>query len=91
MTDGVDPAVKEVETPDAAAIGDSVAVEAGAEQLHDRDHPVLPSGQLGQPNVGCAEFVGTIATNPAHPVYIGAARRAKGTPPPFRHTSMRSS
>jgi hypothetical protein len=39
---GVHPAVKEVETPDAAAICDSVVVKPGREQLRNRDHPVLP-------------------------------------------------
>ena len=63
MAHGVNPAVKEVETPDAAAICDSVAVESGGEQLEERDHSVLPSGDLGDQNVGCGRFVGIIAMN----------------------------
>jgi hypothetical protein len=91
MTHGVHPAVKEVETPDAAAIRDSVTVQADGEQLRDRHHSMLPSRHVGQRNVGCAEFVGTIAMNTAHPVYVRAPEPTKGAPPPFRHSSMRSS
>ena len=61
MTHGVNPAMKEVETPDAAAIRDSVAVEARGEQLQNRHHAVLPSCQPGDRNVGCGQFMGTIA------------------------------
>jgi hypothetical protein len=53
---GVNPAVKEVETSDAAAIRDSLAVQFGGEQLRDRDHPMLRSRQPGEPNVGCGHF-----------------------------------
>jgi hypothetical protein len=63
MAHGVDPAVKEVEAPDAAAIRDSVAVEPGGEQLPKRDHPVLPSRRSGDQRVGCGRFVGIIAIN----------------------------
>ncbi len=68
MTHGVDAAMKEVQTPDLAAIRDSVAVQTDGEQLRDRDHPMLRSSQFGQRRVGCAEFVGTIAMNFVHPV-----------------------
>jgi hypothetical protein len=37
VTHGVDPAVKEVETPDAEAVADGVAVKAGG----DRDCPTF--------------------------------------------------
>ena len=57
MAHGVDPAVKEVEAPDAAAIRDRVVVEPRGEQLDDRDHPVLPSGDSGDQNVGCDGFM----------------------------------
>jgi hypothetical protein len=57
VTDGVHPAVKEVETPGAAAVGDRVAVQPGGDQLRLGHHPVLLSRQSGDQNVGCAEFV----------------------------------
>ena len=57
MAHGVDPAVKEMETPDAAAIGDGVVVKPRGEQLDDRDHPVLPGGDSGDQNVGCGVFM----------------------------------
>jgi hypothetical protein len=75
---GVNPAVKEVETSDAAAIRDSVAVQFGGEQLRDRDHPMLRGCQSGDQNVGCAEFVGTIAMNSTHPAHNRASPRRKG-------------
>jgi hypothetical protein len=55
--------MKEMETPDAAAIRNGVVIESGGEQLDDRDHPVLPSGDLGDQNVGCGGFIGIIAMN----------------------------
>jgi hypothetical protein len=54
--------VKEVETPDLAAIRDGVAVQAGGEQLRLTDHPMLPSRQSGDPDIGCGHSVGIIAT-----------------------------
>ena len=63
MAHGVHPAVKEVETPDATAIRDRVAVETRGAQLRHRDHAVLPRCQSGDQNVGCGEFMGTIAIN----------------------------
>jgi hypothetical protein len=80
------PAVKEVETPDAAAILDRVAVKPSGDQLPLCHHPMLPSRQAGDQNVGCAPSVGIIATRGAHPVYVGASGRPKGAPPPIRHT-----
>jgi hypothetical protein len=47
---------------------------------------VLPRRRSGDQNVGCAEFVGIIATNTAHPVYVGASGRSKGAPRPLRYT-----
>jgi hypothetical protein len=88
---GVHPAVKKVETPDLAPIRNRVAVQSCREQLRDRDHSMLRSGDFGDQKVGCAEFVGIIAMNFVHPVYVRASPPAKGAPPPFRHTSMRSS
>ena len=43
MAHGVDPAVKEVQPPDAAAIGDRVAVKPGGKQLRLGDHAMLPA------------------------------------------------
>ena len=86
MADGVHRAVKEVETPDAAAIRDGVMVESGGESLDDRDHAVLPSRDLGDHNVGCGGFMGTIAINTPHPTNNGPPTRQTGAPPPFRHT-----
>jgi hypothetical protein len=40
---GVNPAVKEVETPDAAAILDRARTEAEVPELRDRHHAMLPS------------------------------------------------
>ena len=57
MAHGVHPAVKEVETPDATAIRDRVVIESRAEELHERDHPVLTSGDFGDQNVGCGGFM----------------------------------
>ena len=62
MAHGVDPAVKEMQTPDTAAVLDGVAVQAGGEQLRLTDHPMLPSRQAGDPNIGCDHSVGIIAT-----------------------------
>jgi hypothetical protein len=81
VTHRVDPAVKEVKPPGPAAIRDAIAVEARGEQLRNRDHPMLPSRQLGDQNLGCAEFVGTIAMNFVHPVDVGAS------PPAERHAA----
>jgi hypothetical protein len=91
VPDGVDPAVKQVQTTDLAAIRNRVAVKTRREQLPDRDHAMLTSGHFGDQNLGCAEFVGTVAMNFVHPVYVGASTRTKGAPPPFRHTSLRLS
>ena len=57
MAHGINPAVKEVETPDLAAIGDSVAVKSSGEQLRDRDHSMLRSGHSGDRDLGCAPSV----------------------------------
>jgi hypothetical protein len=54
VTDGVNPAVKEVETPDLEAILDSVPLEAERSELAPGHHTVLPSGQFGQFRVGRA-------------------------------------
>jgi hypothetical protein len=91
VPDGVDPSVKEVQPPDATAVRDRRAVQTCGEQLRLSDHAMLPSRQSGDQNVGCAEFVGIIATNTAHPVYVGPSGRLKGAPRALRHTSMRSS
>jgi hypothetical protein len=56
VTHGVNPAVKEVETPDLEAIRDRVPVEAQRPQLGPNHHAMLPSGNFGQRNVGCAEL-----------------------------------
>ena len=50
---GVNPAVKEVETPDAAAGLDRAAPKPSPE-LRQRHHAMLPRRQFGQRNVGCA-------------------------------------
>jgi hypothetical protein len=57
VTHGVNPAVKEVETPDPAAIRDRVVIEPRPEELRERDHPVLPSSDFGDQNVGCGGFM----------------------------------
>jgi hypothetical protein len=49
--------MKEMQTPDAAAVRDRVAVEPRGEQLPNRDHPVLSSCLVGDQNVGCGQFV----------------------------------
>jgi hypothetical protein len=91
MAYGVNPAVKEVEAPDVAAIRNGGAVQTCGEQLRLSDHSMLPSRQSGDQNVGCAEFVGIIATNTAHPAHNRASRPPKRAPRAFRHTSMRLS
>jgi hypothetical protein len=60
---GVDPAVKAMEAPDAAAIGDGIVIEPGSQQLRNRDDPVLRPGHPGDQNVGCGELLGTSAMN----------------------------
>ncbi len=80
-----------MEAADAAAIRDGRAIEAGGEQLQERHDPVLPSGHPGDQIVGCAEFVGIIAMNTAHPAHNRASRPPERAPRPFCHTSMRSS
>jgi hypothetical protein len=60
---GVDPAVKTMQAPDAATIGDGIVIETGSKQLRDRNHPMLRSGDPGDQNVGCGELLGTIAMN----------------------------
>jgi hypothetical protein len=62
VTHGVDPAVKEVKTPDAAAVLDRVTVKAGGDQLRLADHTMLPSRQSGDRDLGCGHSVGTIST-----------------------------
>ena len=47
MAHGVHPAVKEVETPDTAAVSDRASAEAQLRELRPGDHAVLPSRQLG--------------------------------------------
>jgi hypothetical protein len=54
--------VKEVETPDAPAVLDRVAVDSGGDQLRLGDHSVLPSRQSGERNIGCDHSVGIIST-----------------------------
>jgi hypothetical protein len=54
---GVYPAVKEVETPDAAAVSDRAPVQTGLEQLQLGDHPMSPSRHVGECNVGCGHSV----------------------------------
>ena len=75
-----------METPELAAILDRARAEAELRELRPRDDTMLPRGQFGQRNVGCAELGLTMSLNTAHPVYVGASGRPKGAPPPFRHT-----
>jgi hypothetical protein len=91
MADGVNPAVKVVQTPDAPPIGNRVVVEAGREELEGRDHTMLSRGHTRDQNVGCGVFMGIIAINRPHPTYVGASGRQTGAPRPLRHSSMRSS
>jgi hypothetical protein len=56
VTHGVNPAMKEVETPDTEAVLDGVAVETDGEQLRLSYDPVLWSRQPGDQNVGCGQF-----------------------------------
>jgi hypothetical protein len=56
MTDGVNPAVKEVETPDLEAIFDRLPIKAERHELGACHHAVLPSRLFGQRDVGCAEL-----------------------------------
>ena len=86
MAHGVDPAVKEVETPDLEAILDRARTEAKFDELRERHHAVLPRRQFGQFRVGCAELGLTMRLNIAHPVYVGASRRQTGAPRALRHT-----
>ena len=86
MTHGVNPAVKEVERSDAAAVLDRARTEPERSELRRRDHTVLPRGQFGQQNVGCAELGLTMRLNSAHPVHIGASTRETGAPRALRHT-----
>jgi hypothetical protein len=83
--------MKKVETPDAAAVGDRVTLEPRGAQLRQGYDAVLPRRQPGDLDIGCAMFVGIIATNIAHPAYVGAPRPTKGAPPPLRRSSVRSS
>jgi hypothetical protein len=48
--------VKEVETPDAEAVRDRVAIKTGGEQLQLSHNAVLRSRQTGDQNVGCDQF-----------------------------------
>ena len=86
MAHGVDPAVKEMETPELAAILDHPRAEAEPHELGPRHDAMLQRCQFGQRNVGCADLGLTLSLNAAHPVYVGASGRPKGAPPPFRHT-----
>jgi hypothetical protein len=54
--------VKEVEAPDLAAILDGVAIKTRGDQLPLGHHPMLPSRQPGDRNIGCGHSVETIAT-----------------------------
>ena len=56
MAHGVNPAVKEVETPDLEAILDRLPTETERAELAPRHHTMLPRGQFGQRNLGCAEL-----------------------------------
>jgi hypothetical protein len=69
---GVDPAVKEVETPDLEAILDRARAEAESRELRARHDPMLPSRQFGQRNVGCGDLTLTMRVNTPHPTYVGA-------------------
>jgi hypothetical protein len=82
---GVHPAVKEVKAPDAAAIRNRVAVQSCGEQLRDRDHSMLRNGDFGDQKLGCAEFVGTIAMNFVHPVYVRTEGLLTAAPRAPRH------
>ena len=73
MPDRVDPAVKEVEAPGAAAVLDRARTQADLRELRPRDHTVLPGGQFGQFRVGCAALGLTMRLNTAHPVHDGAS------------------
>ena len=86
MAHGVDPAVKEVETPDLQAIRDRARIETERQDLRPSDDTMLPRRQFSQRNVGCAMLTPIIRLNTAHPVYVGAPSGPNGTPPPFRHT-----
>jgi hypothetical protein len=79
VTHGVHPAVKKVKTPDLAPIRNRVAVQSCREQLRDRDHSMLRSGDFGDQKVRCVEFVEIIAMNFVHPVYVRASPPPKGS------------
>ena len=64
----VNPAVKEVETTDAAAIRDRAGTKSELHELRTGDHAMLPSCQFGQQDVGCAELSLAMRLNSAHPV-----------------------
>jgi hypothetical protein len=57
VTDGVHPTVKEMQTPDTAAILDRVAIQTGREQLDLTQHAMLSSRQSGDHNIGCGRSV----------------------------------
>jgi hypothetical protein len=48
--------VKEVQPPDLEAILDRLPLEAEHAELRSRHHPMLPSRQLSQRNLGSAEL-----------------------------------
>lgn len=52
MTHGVNPAMKEMETPDSEAILDRVRIQANRNQLGASDHSMLPSRQPSKKDIG---------------------------------------
>ena len=63
MTHGVNPAVKEVQTPDLQAVGDRGRIKSHRQELPTRDDTLLPSRQPGEQNVGSGQLTPIIALN----------------------------
>jgi hypothetical protein len=54
VTDGINPPVKEEETPGLQAVLDRTRVDTEPYQLSPSDHSMLPTRQAGEKTVGCA-------------------------------------
>ena len=61
----------------------ALRIEAKGEELREGDHAMLPRGQFGQRDVGCAELIPIIRLNSAHPAHNRASGRRNGAPRPF--------
>jgi hypothetical protein len=61
MAHGVDPAMKEVQTPDREAVLNRTGTDPKRQQLSPSHHAMLPGCQLSEQTVGCGQLGMTIA------------------------------